>query len=137
MTTINREQWLNESAQMLTFSIINPAIERIALTFDQPKIAVSIGHPKTKKALGECGAREASEDGQTNQIFITPYNNDSLRILDVLLHELIHAFDNNVSGHKGRFAMLARAVGLEGKLTATTAGESLKKQLQKTNRNRK
>jgi hypothetical protein len=127
---MNREQWLTEASNIIRSMIIEPAAQEKAITFDRAvKVAVSIGHPKHKRALGECWHTEASEDKQTNQIFITPFNNDSLRILDVLTHELIHAYDNNRDGHKGRFALLARAVGLEGKLTATVAGDELKERL--------
>lgn len=130
MTDLTREKWLTDAADALRTLLIDPAIERTGLNFsDDFEIAVSIGHPKHKRAIGECWKREASEDQKTNHIFITPQENDSSRVLDVLLHELIHAYDNNESGHKGTFATLARAVGLEGKLTATVASPQLKEQL--------
>ena len=47
-------------------------------------------------------------------------------MLDVLAHELVHAIDENTSGHKGRFATIAKAIGLTGKMTATVAGDDLK-----------
>jgi hypothetical protein len=129
MSNFNREDWLQLAAELIQNDIINPAVEQYHVRLDKPiedlKIAVSIGHPKGKQAIGECWSTEASEDNTTNQIFITPFNNDSLRVLDVLTHELIHAYLDNRDGHKGRFATLARAVDLQGKLTATTAGDKL------------
>ena len=53
-----------------------------------------------------------------------------LEALDILTHELVHASVGNEHGHKGPFKTLARALGLEGKLTATTAGPELEKHLQ-------
>lgn len=128
---MNREQYLTTAADIIRSTIIEPAIEQTNTTIERDvKIAVSIGHPKSKRALGECWSTSASDDKETNAIFITPHENDSLRILDVLTHELIHAYDDNESGHRGRFALLARAVGLTGKLTATTAGPELKQKLE-------
>lgn len=127
---LNREAWLTEASNLIQATIIIPAIESTHVDIDKEvKISVSIGHPKSKNAIGECWIREASEDKQTNHIFITPHCNESVKVLDVLTHELIHSFDNCRDGHKGRFALLARKVGLEGKLTATKAGEELTEHL--------
>jgi hypothetical protein len=128
--TINREEWLTQAADLISNTIILPAIEDKRVNVDTDfKLSVSIGHPKSKNAIGECWIRDASEDKKTNHVFITPHCNDSVRILDVLTHELLHAYDDCRDGHKGRFALLARAVGLEGKLTATVAGDVLREKL--------
>jgi hypothetical protein len=50
---------------------------------------------------------------------------DAVKALDVLVHELVHAVDDCKSGHKKPFVTAARAVGLEGKPTATHAGPAL------------
>ena len=123
---INREEWLTQSAELINTLIITPAIEKHNIVVENDTIiAVSIGHPKSKNAIGENWARRASEDKKTNQIFITPHCSDSLRILDVLVHEMCYSFDDNKNGHKGRFATLARACGLDGLLTATVASPEL------------
>lgn len=61
----------------------------------------------------------------------TTGRDNSVDVLDTLAHELIHAIDDNKSGHKkgGDFDKMARAIGLEGKLTSTYAGEELKGRL--------
>lgn len=46
-------------------------------------------------------------------------------MLDVLVHELVHAADDCRSGHKGAFRRLATAIGLTGRMTATVAGPEL------------
>ncbi len=51
--------------------------------------------------------------------------NDSCRIADILLHEMIHTMAPRC-GHKGAFALIARTLGLEGKLTATVASQHLR-----------
>jgi hypothetical protein len=56
---------------------------------------------------------------------ISPELDESNRVLDVVCHELIHAIDGNENGHKGPFRTMALAIGLEGKMTSTTASERL------------
>ena len=51
---------------------------------------------------------------------------DSCRVADVLLHEMIHHMAGARAGHKGAFSILARTFGLKGKLTATTASQELR-----------
>ena len=46
-------------------------------------------------------------------------------VLSVLTHELVHAIDDCQHGHQAPFKRIAEAVGLEGKMTATTAGIEL------------
>jgi len=55
---------------------------------------------------------------------------ESNRVADILLHEMIHCvfpFD----GHRGGFYHLAKAVGLNGPMTSTTASEALKQRINK------
>jgi hypothetical protein len=66
----------------------------------------------------------ASKDGHI-EIMVSPVLDDPMRVAGVLAHELVHATGRH--GHKGPFATLARAIGLEGKMTATTEGEALKR----------
>ena len=81
-----------------------------------------------QQTLGVCFNRASSVNG-VNEIFISPVLEDTSRVLDVLIHELIHAVDDCVHGHKGLFKQIALAVGLEGKMTSTVAGEELQKKL--------
>ncbi len=53
---------------------------------------------------------------------------DSCRVADVLLHEMIHSC-SVFHGHKRAFKHIAKGVGLEGKMTATIAGEELAKRI--------
>lgn len=128
---INREHWLNELVARL-----GPMLESHGKKM--PKFRISCGFPvtrarpsssKTAHRIGECWGADASADG-THEIFISPILGDALQIADVALHEMIHAALPPGTGHKAPFARLAKAVGLEGKPTATHAGDELKAKLQ-------
>jgi hypothetical protein len=89
-------------------------------------VRISVGFPKAgsggDKTIGQCWAAEASGDAH-NEIFISPElggKNDSVRIMGVIAHELVHAVVGLKAGHRTPFKRCAEAVGLEGKMTATT-----------------
>lgn len=124
-----REQWLEAAVVRLSrlFKDINIEI---------PKVRVSIGWPSKggtsnkSKVIGQCWSKAASKD-KVPQIFISPtLGEDLVKALGVLAHELIHAWDDCVSGHKGKFVVAARAIGLEGKMTATEVGPVLRTALE-------
>lgn len=123
---MNREEWLGEAAKAVA-----PLFEREGKRLPE-NLRFSIGFPGGKKggkAIGQCWDSRASADG-VFEIFITPTLEEEdkdrgLRALDVLVHELVHAVVGLECGHKGAFAKLAKALGLEGKMTATKAGSQL------------
>lgn len=95
-----------------------------------PVVRVSVGFPggaSPKKAIGQYWPGLACKDA-TASVFISPVLHEPIRALDVLVHELVHAV-HPTAGHKGAFAKLAKAIGLEGKMTATVAGPALKERL--------
>ena len=63
------------------------------------------------------------------RIFISPVLKDAKEVLATLVHEGVHCAAGVEHQHKGPFRRAAKAVGLEGKPTATTAGEALQKRL--------
>lgn len=85
---------------------------------------VGCGWPRGGKAevIGQCFGKTWTLDGATH-IFVSPTQGDAIQVLAVLVHELVHAAVGCEEGHKGKFKTLARALGLEGKLTATTVSE--------------
>ena len=125
VSDLDRESWLTEAAQFILDDIIAPHCTLPATDF-----RISIGFPsgKPSRVLAQCWKHEASADG-VSEIFVSPTVSDSLEILAALTHELVHYADNCVSGHQHHFARVARAVGLDGKLTATTASTELSKRL--------
>lgn len=113
-----REQWLASAGRMLEKAFFKD--EGLTL----PKYRVSVGFPRGKKsAIGQCWTASVSKDG-THEIFICPTLGETTsRVLDVLLHEQIHACVGIEHGHKGPFRKLVKKFGLEGKMTATYVSE--------------
>ena len=124
MTTQTREQYFIAASEYLLENLI---MDTAPDGLEKPPFRVSIGWPRGsrgKQVLGQCFPRDFSED-KHNEIFLSPTESDTAKMLATLVHELIHAVDDCKSGHKNTFASMARACGLEGKLTATYAGEEL------------
>ena len=124
-----REQWLNAATELLNDKVFRP------VGFDIPSdVKVSCGWPSSggtgsrQTTIGQCFSRAASSNN-VNEIFISPKLSDATKVLDVLAHELIHAIDDCKSGHKGAFRTMAKGIGLEGKMTATTASPELLERL--------
>lgn len=115
-----REEWL-----VAAVGLMAPLLE--AHEAKMPEAwAVSMGFPKggfkNTPSIGECWDPEVSKTGVTN-MFISPILGDPITILATLLHEMVHAAVGLKEKHAGRFRIVARAVGLKGKLTATFAEE--------------
>lgn len=129
--TRTREEWLVEGMAKLVKQVFEPV--DIEVPTD---IKVSCGFPASggrsgakNQAIGVCHNRNSSEAG-VNEIFISPVVSDSVHALDVLSHEMIHAVDDCKNGHKKPFKDMAVKIGLTGKMTATVAGDELKKKLE-------
>lgn len=119
-----RECWLESAALLL-------AADFKSIGFPLPaKIKISVGFPSKsalavrKQRIGECWDGSATTDNIA-QVFITPLIDDSIKVLDVLTHELVHAAVGTKCGHKGAFIKAAKAIGLTGKMTETVAGPEL------------
>ena len=121
-----REEWL-----VAAVDAMRPLFKSHEYTI--PPLRVTCGWPssralsKKKRCLGECWAKESSTDKKP-QIFISPYLDEAVSdtgVLATLVHEVVHAVVGNKEGHNKVFGKCARAVGLEGKLTSTNAGEEL------------
>jgi len=129
MKAHDRESWLTAAADKILADLISPALRHGVPSWP---FKVSVGFPPNtrpgSKTLAVCCTKESSAAGYS-EIFVTPQLDDSLEILAALVHELIHYTDNCESGHKGHFERVARAVGLEGPLTATHASLDLKVEL--------
>lgn len=123
-----REQWLVAAVKRLA-----PLFKHLD-NAEIPAVKVSVGWPggrgNKNSVIGQCWHPEAASD-KAAHIFISPVLEDPIRVLDVLAHELCHAIDVNASGHRGNFARLAKGIGLEGKMTATVAGDELRERLVK------
>lgn len=125
---INREEWLTQVAK-------RDIAPLIAQCDGKPlgKYRVSVGWPKGSRggkgaeSIGQCWDHKVSADGHY-ELFISPVLG-AFEAVEVLIHELVHVSDKLASKHKGEFKRLATALGLEGKMTATKAGEDLAKKI--------
>lgn len=118
-----REQWLGSA-----LVIIRAFLRDKADVIVPDTTRVSCGFPgggSARKRIGECWPDSASADAAT-EIFISPVLAETSDVLATLLHEAIHAAVGCIHGHRAPFKRVAVAAGLEGKMTATIAGESLK-----------
>lgn len=125
---MNREQWLLEAVEMVDsyFTVRK---------YDIPdNVRVACGFPSKgglnpkRKRLGECWQSVATADG-SRQIFITPLLDDASEVLGVLIHELLHACLPDDVKHGPDFKEGMKALGLEGKATATTVSFELQKKI--------
>jgi hypothetical protein len=126
---MNREAWLHAVADKLAGSFKQhgypiPAKVRLACGFPSTR-----GIAARNRASGECWSDALSADGH-HEILISPVIADGMKVTATLAHELIHAAVGVQHGHKGPFRKLALAIGLEGKMPSTTAGEAFKRLLQ-------
>jgi hypothetical protein len=121
---MTREQWLMDA-----IDIFRPWFEEVEKPLPET-IRVSVGYGKGQRqsTIGVCYNSHSAED-KIHQVFISPELIDPTRVLDVLLHECVHAADDGVSGHTGEFRRVAKGLGLEGKMTATVASEELRAKL--------
>lgn len=112
-----REEWLNRVGDLMAEWFAD-------LGYPLPKWRAAVGFPSTGKrgrAIGECWDASCSGDS-THEILIRPDRDDALEVAAILAHELTHAAVGIAAGHGAKFGKVARAIGLAGKLTATTAG---------------
>jgi ribosomal protein L37E len=119
---MTREEWLKAAEASMQHWITE-------LGYSYPSnTRVSCGFPKASRgrnhSIGQCWTNTVSADG-THEMFISPTQANAARVCDILLHEMTHATIGVAHGHKKPFIKLARALGLEGKITATKAGEAL------------
>lgn len=112
-----REGWLAAAIRLLDDEFFKPSAYVIP-----EKLQVSCGFPKyaTGKAIGQCWDCQVSTDGTTH-MFISPVLDSAIEVLQVELHEMIHASVGVKEGHKGAFRKLAKEFGMAGKMTATYA----------------
>lgn len=118
-----REAWLKAAV-----AAIRPLYKEAAV--DLPKDIVALcGFPTSPKAIGQCHYKENNVDAKLERqhIYVCPTQADPVRVLDILVHELVHA--SGCKGHGKEFKAVATKLGLTGKMTATVAGPELETKL--------
>jgi hypothetical protein len=112
-----REAWL-----LAAVTKLHPLLKKHDVQMPE-KYAVSCGFAKARtKAIGQCWSPECTKD-ETTHMFVCPSIQTAIGVLDVLIHEMIHAAVGVECRHRGKFRKVAKAIGLEGKMTATFVGK--------------
>jgi hypothetical protein len=120
-----REMWLLNAVEAM-----KPLFKQYG--YEVPKVRVSCGWPSSRgkssknASLGEAWDKSAASDSVA-QLFISPILKNPVAaqgVLPTLAHEVCHAVVGNKEKHNKVFGACARAIGLEGKLTATHGGEA-------------
>lgn len=131
--SMNRETWLEE----MTNRFVIPHFSECGypyLEFSTTKIRFSVSFiegtrsSKKNKTIGAHYSHHFSEGGEQH-VLIHPSLDEGSRVVDVLIHELIHAQLPIDAGHGKEFREIALKVGLTGKMTATVATPELKKKI--------
>lgn len=120
-----REAWL-----MTAIEHFRPMFEEKGATLPE-LIRVSTGWTKRARtgSVGWTWISDVAEDKVSN-VFISPEIADSVTVLRILGHELIHVWDDCQHGHTGAFKKMWAAMGFIGKATECTAGEELQDTLE-------
>lgn len=121
-----REEWLQAAAAALR----NPMSELTGLALPE-RVRIGVGFPRQGQrstVQGQCWSASASADGAP-EITIRLTITEPVTALAVLLHELIHAADDNRSKHGGAFARAHRLVGFVGTATESEPSQALRGQL--------
>lgn len=114
---MNRETWLNEMA-----ALMSPRFEQLGHPL--PAFRVSIGFTSQGiggSANGECWDKRTTAD-ERYTILIHPAEASSMAIAAILAHELNHAAVGLREGHKGKFAVMMKAMGFERPFTCSKPG---------------
>jgi hypothetical protein len=130
-----RETYLAAAAVALQHEVF-PLAGIAAADWSQRRYRVACGFPigyrgsrTGKVTLGQAFDPSISADG-TFEVFINPILDKPLDVIAVLAHELAHVWAGIQCGHRGEFARISRAIGLEGPLTSTIPGVELRGKLE-------
>lgn len=120
--TTNRESWLVKAIDVY----FRPLFAQLGYKIPDV-VHVSVGWgagragAESKDIAGQCWSGMASPKDNAPHVFISPMLSDPIEVLGTLAHELVHATLDPVMDHGKEFRTLATAIGLTGKMTATTA----------------
>lgn len=120
---LNREAWLQRAIEL-----VRPWFTDLGHTM--PPLQVSVGFTSKgarSHRIGECWSPTAANGHVT--IFVHPALKDPIDVLGVLIHELVHAAVGVEHKHGYPFRRVALAVGLCGKMTATSITAELDQRL--------
>lgn len=120
-----KEQWLSQAVEFYLRPYFTAQGHNIP-----ERVRVSTGWPsrgamaKRNRVIGQAFAPDCSADG-TSEVIVSVYLDDPVEVLGVLVHECLHHAVGIDAKHGKPFKDGMRAVGLEGKVTATKVGDDL------------
>jgi hypothetical protein len=118
-----REEWLE-----VAVALLRPKFDDLDVEVAE-NIAIIVSWPRgSKVAIGQC-FDPAWTDDKATYITVSPIINDPVQVLDIVLHEMVHAC--GIRGHGKDFKKIATAVGLTSKMKATVPTEELREELVK------
>lgn len=123
-----REAWLTRLTEEL-----RPVFQTAGYPLPE-KIRAACGFPSRgalankKRSIGEAWSCDQSDDAHY-ETFVSPMLSDPIDVAAVQVHELCHCAAGLACKHKKPFCTIAKAVGLEGKMTATVASDYLREKL--------
>jgi hypothetical protein len=113
-----REEWLEKAVKLLDKEFFSGRGYKLP-----EKMKVACGFAKGGgDVIGQCWCPTVTEDNVTH-MFICPTQGEATRVLDILLHEMIHACLGVKAKHGPQFKKLATEFGLTGKMRATVVAE--------------
>ena len=126
---LNRETWLEAGIILLIDRVFEDLGKVDPAKFAEIPYRVACGFPVGSRggktvALGQTFNKRISDDN-TVEVVVNAVMDQPMDVLPVLAHELVHVLVGLECGHRGAFSSTARAIGLDGKLTATVAGPRL------------
>ena len=135
---LNREAWLNKATDLINNHY---AKKGYSLEDIRSEIMISCGYPPNTRTgsknttFGVHINPLASESGK-HEIFLNPIMANSLEVIDVLAHELVHAIQTHLfpkckKAHGKEFIKICKAVDMTGskKFAQAEASEDFKKDL--------
>jgi hypothetical protein len=107
---MHRELWLTQATAVMAgrwapFGVVVPGDVKLTCGFP--------GGGSPRRRIGECWPRSRS-GASVNEVMVSPVLEDTITVLDVLGHELLHAADDCKSGHGAAFTKNSKLVGYSG-----------------------
>ncbi len=125
---MTREEWLLKFTDAVRPWFLEVGIkipEKVRATCGWPSKSA---RPSKNRRIGEAWSEKCSADDH-HEIFISPCLADPIEVGGVMIHELVHTAIGVKEGHRVAFKRPAVALGLTGKMTATSVGEPLRERL--------
>ncbi len=128
---MNRESWLTQATlelERVVFAPIDkhlPDAWRVSCSWPSRRAA----GPHQSGASGQCFDSSLSADA-TTELLVSMSQDNPVKVLAILAHEMIHAIEGCAAGHGAVFKRTALAIGLTGKMTATVAGDAFKQSIE-------